>query len=125
MDPPLVWKIPHFFKIYFEPLPQEGNTLPQAAICGADLRSVKILSAQKKCLCWNIPDKDGDTPIMKALKTNKLEIVKVLIGVPWVDLTLRDREGWSLVFRAIQNKQLGQYLKYLNISVLYLTHKYK
>ena len=63
---------------------------------------------------------------MKALKTNKLEIVKVLIGVPWMDLTLRDREGWSLVFRAIQNKQLGQYLKYLNISVLYLnTHKYK
>ena len=62
---------------------------------------------------------------MKALKTNKLEIVKVLIGVPWVDLTLRDREGWSLVFRAIQNKQLGQYLKYLNISVLYLTYKYK
>ena len=62
---------------------------------------------------------------MKALKTNKLEIVKVLIGVPWMDLTLRDREGWSLVFRAIQNKQLGQYLKYLNISVLYLTYKYK
>ena len=60
---------------------------------------------------------------MKALKTNKLEILKVLIGVPWVDLTLRDREGWSLVFRAIQNKQLGQYLKYLNISVLYLTYK--
>merc|ERR1719397_2260768 len=40
-----------------------------------------------------------------ALKEGKTEIVEILIRCPRVDLTCRDTQGWSLVFRAIARKE--------------------
>ena len=85
----------------------KGETLAEVAVEGGDEKCVKILAEQKKFDCWNIPDKDGDTPVMKALKSKKMGITLILIENNRVDLSLRDRQGWSLVFRAINSKQPG------------------
>ena len=73
------------------------------------MKSVETLAAQEKCKCWNVPDSDGDTPVLEALKTNKMDILQILLKCPRVDLSCRDAEGWSLVFRAIAMNNLGKY----------------
>ena len=88
-----------------------GQSLVEVAINRGDLKCLEILASQKNCSGWIVPDKNGDTPVMMALKTNKIEIVKYLITLPRVQRTLaryRDREGWSLVSRAISIKQFGK-----------------
>ena len=45
---------------------------------------------------------DGKTPILIALERNRIRIVEILIRNPRVDLTCRNNEGWSLLFRDIQ-----------------------
>ena len=89
----------------------DGETLAQVAVMEGNVKSVETLAAQEKCQCWNVPDSDGDTPVFKALKTNKMEILEILLKSPSVDLNLNcmDYEGWSLAFRAIAMKNLGKY----------------
>ena len=58
--------------------------------------------------CWNVPDKNGDTPVMMALKSGKTDMMKILVGCPRVDLTIRDKEGWTLLMRTIASKDLGE-----------------
>ena len=86
---------------------EDGETLAQVAVRGGDVKCVETLAAQERCDCWNVPNRDGDTPIMLALKEGKTKIVKILLRCPRVDLNCRDKEGWSLVFRAIQKKKIG------------------
>ena len=87
----------------------DGDTLTQIAIWGQNVKCLETLAAQEKCKCWNVPDSVGDTPIMKALKlSSKTERVEILLRCPRVDLNCRDREGWSLVFTAIQMNKLGE-----------------
>ena len=87
----------------------EGETLGHAAVWGGSVECVEKLVAQEKFDSWNVPDgPEGDTPIMWALKLCKTEIVEILIRCPQVDLSCRDKEGWSLVFRAIQRNELGK-----------------
>ena len=88
------------------------QTLVEVAINRSPL-CLEILASQRNCVGWSTPDKNGDIPVMMALKTNKIEIVKYLISLPQVRPALaraRDREGWSLLFRAISTKQLGKSL---------------
>jgi len=89
-----------------------GETLAHAAVrwggnrSAGDVKCVETLAAQESFDCWNAQDGRGDTPIMMALKSNSSrEIVEVLLRCPRVDLSCRDREGWSLVFRAIQRNK--------------------
>ena len=84
------------------------GTLGQVAVWRGYVKCVEILAAQERCQCWNVPDWRGDTPIMWALKRDKTEIVEILLRCPRVDVSCRDREGWSLVFRAIQRNKLGE-----------------
>ena len=86
---------------------EHGITLAHAAVRGGNVKSVETLAAQERCDSWNVPDSDGDTPIMMALKEGKTKLVEILLRCPRVDLSCRDREGWSLVFRAIQQKEIG------------------
>ena len=58
--------------------------------------------------CRNVPDRRGDTSTKTDLNWNTTETVKILLRCPRVDLRCRDEEIWSLVFRAIQNKNLGE-----------------
>ena len=94
---------------------QWGETLAWVAVTRGSVQCVETLATQERCHCWNVPDRRGDTPIMKALKLDCTEIVEILLRCPWVDLGCRDREGWSLVFRAIQRNRLGEKTK--NCSV--------
>ena len=87
---------------------EDGETLAQVAVMMGYGKCVETLAAQERFDCWNIPDSDGNTPIMKALKANQKETVKILLRCPRVDLRCRDREGWSLIFRAIQRNKLGE-----------------
>ena len=86
---------------------KKGETLAHAAVRGGDVKCVATLIAQEKCLCLNIPDMSGSTPVMIALERNRIRIVEILIGNPR-DLTCRDNGGWFLLFRAIQKKKLGE-----------------
>ena len=45
---------------------------------------------------------------MKALKSGKTVMMKILVGCLRVDLTIRDKEGWTLVMEAIAGKELGE-----------------
>jgi len=86
-----------------------GVTLAQRAVITGNVKSVETLAAQEKCQCWNVNDTDGDTPVLKALKENKMDILKILLKCPRVDLSCRDADGWSLLFRAIAMKNRGKY----------------
>ena len=87
---------------------KKGVTLAQVAVKWGNVKCVETLAAQERCDCWNVPDSDGDTPIMWALKDDKAKIFKILLRCPRVDLSCRDEGGWSLVFRAIQMNKLGE-----------------
>ena len=96
---------------------EDGETLAQVAVDGSGgyVKCVKTLAALEKCDCWDVPDKNGDTPVMKALKENKTEILEILVRCPRVDLCSRDKGGWSLVFRAISQKKILLVKKILSV----------
>ena len=85
-------------------------TLAQIAVCAGDVKCVETLAAQETFDCWNVPGYkyNGAIPIMMALNQDKTEIARILLGCPRVDLSCSDKEGWSLVFRAIQKNELGE-----------------
>ena len=84
----------------------DGETLAHAAARGG-VRIVETLASQEKFDCWNVPDKYGDTPVVKALKWDTIDSVKVLVDCPLVDLTIRDKDGWTLAMRTIAWEMLG------------------
>ena len=86
-----------------------GQTLAQLAVLAGDLNCVETLAAEEDCDCWNVPDENGDTPVMLALKEGKTDLVILLASCPRVDLTTTDGEGWSLVFRLISYRERGKY----------------
>ena len=86
----------------------DGDTLAHAALMGGDEKCVETLAALEIFDCWNLPNKDGDTPVMGAVKRNWTEIVEILLRCPRVDLNCRDKKGWSLVFRAVQCGNFGE-----------------
>ena len=87
---------------------KKGETLAHAAVRGGDVQCVETLVAEARCFCFNIPDLDGKTPIMIALERDRMRIVEILLRCPRVSLTSRDKQGWCLLFRAIQKKKLGE-----------------
>ena len=86
----------------------DGDTLAHAALMGGDEKCVETLAALEIFDCWNLPNKDGDTPVMGAVKRNWTEIVEILLRCPRVDLNCRDKKGLSLVFRAVQCGNFGE-----------------
>ena len=85
-----------------------NETLAQAAVLGGNAKCVETLAAQERCECWNVSDINGYTPIIRALREGKTEMVEILLRCPRVDLNCRDKAGWSLVFRAIWRNKLGE-----------------
>ena len=94
--------------IYYNVKTQRGHTLAEIAVQGGDVECVETLAALESFDCWNVPDSDGNTPVMIALNREQGELVEILLGCPRVDLSCRDKDGWSLLFRAIQRKKLGE-----------------
>ena len=87
---------------------EDGETLAQVAVRRGNVKCVETLAALEQCDCWNVPYKNGDTPVMMAQKLGKTEVLEILVRCPRVDLTCRDRNGWSLVFRAISRREIGK-----------------
>ena len=87
---------------------KDGETLAQAAVEKGDVRSVETLANQEEFDCWNVPDKNGDTPVMMARESGRTDMVKILVGCPRVDLTIRDKKGWTLLMRTIAGKEPGE-----------------
>ena len=70
---------------------------------------VRILSAEERFDSWNkTRENDGSTPVMVALEGGRFEVVEVLVECPWVNVNLRNKEGWTLLMRSIAMKNLGE-----------------
>ena len=87
-------------QVNFNVKTNDEETLAQAAVFLGGIKCVETLAALDRCDCWNVPDNDGDTPIMKAFKGGKTRIVEILLSCHRVDLRCKDKEGWTLLFRA-------------------------
>merc|ERR1712241_1055595 len=97
---------------------KDGETLGQAAVRGGNVKCVETLAAQESFDSWNVPDCNGDTPIMWALKEHNTEILEILLRCPRVDLDVVDADEkhleefaedkldllWS--FRSVQQRMI-------------------
>jgi len=96
----------------------DGDTLAHAAVFGENVKCVETLAAQESFDSWNVPDCNGDTPIMWALKEHNTEILEILLRCPRVDLDVVDADEkhleefaedkldllWS--FRSVQQRMI-------------------
>ena len=99
----------------------DGETLAQAAISSGGVTCVKTLAAEERCNCWNVPGSYGDTPIMSVVKKGRTDLLEILLNCPRVDLSCKDRAGWSLISRAIQTKKLGgNVLKHFSVFIIFI-----
>ncbi|XP_063374666.1 ankyrin repeat, SAM and basic leucine zipper domain-containing protein 1 [Cydia amplana] len=58
---------------------------------------------EKGCLL-NIGDKYGQTPLMRAISSGRLEVVQKLIDCQ-VNIEMRDQQGWTALFWAVHHNQ--------------------
>ena len=70
---------------------------------------------QQPNIDYNVKTKFGETLGQAAVSGGNEKCLETVLRCPRVDLNCRDEEGWSLVFRAIQRKKLGE--KILKFSV--------
>ena len=82
-----------------------GRTLPLTAVIGGSVRCVEILAERQDCDSWNIPDNNGDTPLMEAIRWEKRDILQVLLNCPRVDPNFMDQDGNSPLMMAIKEKK--------------------
>ena len=87
----------------------DGQTLAQAAVnvSRGYANIVENLAAQEKFQNWNIPDSDGNTPVLKALKNfEEMDILEILLKCPRVDLNTKDKNGDSLIMVALKTGKI-------------------
>ena len=88
-----------------------GQTLARIAVEVGDQKDIKLL-LESKTLDWNVAAAEEDPAIMWALKNDKIDLVQLLLSSPGINLEIRDREGWSLLFRAISRGNLGKFYEF-------------
>ena len=85
---------------------EDGKTLGHAAVEGGGREGgrecVETLAAQETFDGWNVPDNDGDTPVMMALKGGCEYLVEILLGCPRVDLDAVSLEEEEIPFYDIK-----------------------
>ena len=81
---------------------KRGQTLAKVAVLEAGVKCMEILTALEKFDCWNIPDDEGDTAIMMALKSNRQKTARVLAQCPRVDLNVRDSDSCTVAHVALK-----------------------
>ena len=84
------------------------ETLAHAAVRNGKVKCVETLAAQERCDFWNVPNSDGDTPLMMALKKNKIDVVEILLRCPRVNLSCREEVGWFLVRQSWRRSKLEE-----------------
>ena len=76
----------------FRVIDKYGWTPAHAAVWGGGVECVELLAGAEE-VPWNQKDQDGDTPLMLALKWRRLDIAKVMLQCPRVDVTVADDNG--------------------------------
>ena len=101
-----------------------GTTLSRIAVEVGDQKDIKLL-LESKTLDWNEAAAEEDPAIMWALKNDKIDLVQLLLSSPGINLEIRDREGWSLLFRAISRGNLGKFyeFKFQNLHFFFLVYR--
>ena len=79
--------------------------LGYAAVSGGDEKCVETLAALETFDGWNVPDNDGDTPVMMALKGGCEYLVEILLGCPRVDLNVPDSVGDTPIMCALKRSK--------------------
>ena len=98
-----------------------GTSLARIAVEVGEEEDIRLL-VQSGTVDWTETGENEDPAILWALKNDKLAIVQLLINAPDINLNIRDREGWSLVFRAISTRNRGEFI--FNFLYLFNTHNY-
>ena len=74
----------------------DGDNLAWLAVKNSDarrqLRCMKLLCKDER-VDWNTRDVAGNTPLLFCLKGNQLEMARLLLGTPRVDLHVKDGDG--------------------------------
>ena len=96
-----------------------GTTLSRIAVEVGDQKDIKLL-LESKTLDWNEAAAEEDPAIMWALKNDKIDLVQLLLSSPGINLDIRDREGWSFLFRAISKGKLGKFYEFKEFQNLHL-----
>ena len=98
---------------------ERGLTALMIACARAGNSAIVSRLVEEKELDINYQDEDGRTAALvacikpgiardgMALLSGKTDIVRVLVKCPRVDLTIRDKEGWTLAMRTIAGEMLG------------------
>ena len=79
---------------------EDGVTLGHAAVRGdlmdpEDLhaRCVESLAGEERFDCWNVPDSEGNTPVMIAVESERWAMIAILLECPRVDLDVVNADG--------------------------------
>ena len=73
----------------------DGDSLAWLAVKaeeGDSLRCLDLLSQDDR-MDWNSRDEAGDTPLMYCLKASKIEMAKIILKNPQVDLHISNKDG--------------------------------
>ena len=100
----LLWGLPDILQLILSVSPPSldlsltdpaGRNLAQIAVESEGANSVKCveLLSQNTRLNWNMKNREGETPVMFCLKNNKVEMARILLGTPRVNLNTRDNQG--------------------------------
>ena len=72
---------------------EAGVTPAMMAVKYENLRCLEILAAQERFLHWNFADNLGETPVITAVISGNIDMVRLLVKCPRVDLDVRDGAG--------------------------------
>ena len=65
----------------------QGCTLGHAAVYGGNKKCVETLANQERFDSWNVPDNNGDTPLIGAIEDgSNQDIMRILLKCPRVDV---------------------------------------
>ena len=91
--------------VYLQFRDRRGNTLAhccshsamydfeRSAYASRDTLRLKLLLSKREAVPWNEKNNDGDTPLMMAMKNEKIDVAKVFLECCWVDPSIADNEG--------------------------------
>ena len=73
-----------------------GFTALNFAVAFDNAEAARLLLADSRLTTANRKDNAGNTPVMTAIKTNKIKTFRELVGHPSIDLDARNEQGKSL-----------------------------
>ena len=87
---------------------KEGETLATRCVTSDHENHLKCLELLTDVVHvdWNIPDKNGDTPILWCVKNNQIQKIKILLKCPRVDPNVKDLQGNTCALFALKNDKM-------------------